>query len=98
MTRQDGNNLPGALRTFLAACVEAGTTDTNILAERLCVTPGTVYTYFNRLFAALGVRNRTDLILKAHRLGLADLPQGGNRASAGPEPGSPHDDETDTRG
>jgi DNA-binding NarL/FixJ family response regulator len=78
--------LPAQLRSRLGSqlssreieivrCVAAGLRNAEV-AERLSIVEGTVKTHLNNIFQKLGIRDRVELALYAHRVGLAEAPRG----------------------
>jgi len=56
-------------------CVAAGLRNAEV-AERLSIGESTVKTHLNNIFQKLGIRDRVELALYAHRVGLAEGPRG----------------------
>ena len=60
--------------TQIIRCVAAGLRNAEV-AERLSIGESTVKTHLNSIFQKLGIRDRVELALYAHRVGLADAPR-----------------------
>lgn len=63
--------------TEIVRCVAAGLRNAEV-AQRLSIEESTVKTHLNKIFQKLGIRDRVELALYAHRVGLAE-PLRGNR-------------------
>jgi DNA-binding NarL/FixJ family response regulator len=61
--------------TEIIRCVAAGLRNAEV-AEQLSIGESTVKTHLNNIFQKLGIRDRVELALYAHRVGLADAPRG----------------------
>ncbi|HKM99746.1 MAG TPA: response regulator transcription factor [Candidatus Binataceae bacterium] len=61
--------------TEVIRCVAAGLRNAEV-AERLSIGESTVKTHLNNIFQKLGIRDRVELALYAHRVGLAEGPRG----------------------
>jgi len=61
--------------TEIIRCVAAGLRNAEV-AERLSIGESTVKTHLNNIFQKLGIRDRVELALYAHRVGLAEGPRG----------------------
>ncbi len=61
--------------TEIIRCVAAGLRNAEV-AERLLIGESTVKTHLNNIFQKLGIRDRVELALYAHRVGLAEGPRG----------------------
>jgi DNA-binding NarL/FixJ family response regulator len=61
--------------TEIIRCVAAGLRNAEV-AEQLSIGESTVKTHLNNIFQKLGVRDRVELALYAHRAGLAEAPRG----------------------
>jgi DNA-binding NarL/FixJ family response regulator len=61
--------------TEIARCVAAGLRNAEV-AQRLSIGESTVKTHLNNIFHKLGIRDRVELALYAHRAGLAEAPRG----------------------
>jgi DNA-binding NarL/FixJ family response regulator len=61
--------------TEIISCVAAGLRNAEV-AERLSIGESTVKTHLNNIFQKLGIRDRVELALYAHRAGLAEAPRG----------------------
>ena len=61
--------------TEIISCVAAGLRNAEV-AERLSIGESTVKTHLNNIFQKLGIRDRVELALYAHRVGLAEVPRG----------------------
>jgi DNA-binding NarL/FixJ family response regulator len=60
--------------TEIVRCVAAGLRNAEV-AERLLIGESTVKTHLNNIFQKLGIRDRVELALYAHRVGLAEAPR-----------------------
>jgi DNA-binding NarL/FixJ family response regulator len=60
--------------TEIIRCVAAGLRNAEV-AERLSIGESTVKTHLNNIFQKLGIRDRVELALYAHRVGLAEAPR-----------------------
>jgi DNA-binding NarL/FixJ family response regulator len=60
--------------TEIVRCVAAGLRNAEV-AERLSIGESTVKTHLNNIFQKLGIRDRVELALYAHRVGLAEAPR-----------------------
>ena len=60
--------------TEIIRCVAAGLRNAEV-AERLSIGESTVKTHLNNIFHKLGIRDRVELALYAHRAGLAEAPR-----------------------
>ena len=60
--------------TEIARCVAAGLRNAEV-AERLSIVESTVKTHLNNIFQKLGIRDRVELALYAHRVGVAKPPR-----------------------
>jgi two-component system nitrate/nitrite response regulator NarL len=61
--------------TEVVRCVAAGLRNAEV-ARRLSIRESTVKTHLNKIFQKLGIRDRVELALYAHRVGLAEAPRG----------------------
>jgi DNA-binding NarL/FixJ family response regulator len=61
--------------TEIIRCVAAGLRNAEV-AEHLSIGESTVKTHLNNIFQKLGIRDRVELALYAHRVGLAEAPRG----------------------
>jgi DNA-binding NarL/FixJ family response regulator len=61
--------------TEIIRCVAAGLRNAEV-AEHLSIGESTVKTHLNNIFQKLGIRDRVELALYAHRVGLAETPRG----------------------
>jgi DNA-binding NarL/FixJ family response regulator len=61
--------------TEIIRCVAAGLRNAEV-AERLSIGESTVKTHLNNIFQKLGIRDRVELALYAHRVGLAEATRG----------------------
>jgi DNA-binding NarL/FixJ family response regulator len=69
---------PGQLsnrETEVIRCVAVGLRNAEV-AARLSISESTVKTHLNNIFQKLGIRDRVELALYAHRVGLAEGPRG----------------------
>jgi DNA-binding NarL/FixJ family response regulator len=57
----------------IIGCVAVGLRNAEV-AERLSIAESTVKTHLNNIFQKLGIRDRVELALYAHRVGLAEAP------------------------
>ena len=60
--------------TEIIRCVAAGLRNAEV-AQRLVIGESTVKTHLNNIFHKLGIRDRVELALYAHRVGLAGAPR-----------------------
>lgn len=58
----------------IIGCVAVGLRNAEV-AERLSIGESTVKTHLNNIFQKLGIRDRVELALYAHRVGLAEAPR-----------------------
>lgn len=63
--------------TEIIRCVAAGLRNAEV-AQQLSIGESTVKTHLNNIFQKLGIRDRVELALYAHRIGLAEPPRGKN--------------------
>jgi len=61
--------------TQIIRCVAAGLRNAEV-AEQLSISESTVKTHLNSIFQKLGIRDRVELALYAHRVGLTGAPRG----------------------
>lgn len=71
--RSPAENQLSERETEIIRCVAMGLRNAEV-AERLSIGESTVKTHLNNIFRKLGVRDRVELALYAHRIGLADAP------------------------
>jgi DNA-binding NarL/FixJ family response regulator len=69
-----GNQLSNR-ETEIVRYVAAGLRNAEV-AQRLSIGESTVKTHLNNIFQKLGIRDRVELALYAHRVGLAEAPRG----------------------
>jgi DNA-binding NarL/FixJ family response regulator len=60
--------------TEIVRCVASGMRNAEV-AKRLSIGESTVKTHLNNIFQKLGIRDRVELALYAHRIGLAEAPR-----------------------
>ena len=73
--RSPARNQLSNRETEIISCVAAGLRNAEV-AERLSIGESTVKTHLNNIFQKLGIRDRVELALYAHRVGLAEVPRG----------------------
>jgi len=73
--RSSGRSQLSNRETEVIRCVAAGLRNAEV-AERLSIGESTVKTHLNNIFQKLGIRDRVELALYAHRVGLAEGPRG----------------------
>lgn len=73
--RSPGGSQLSYRETEIVRCVAAGLRNAEV-AERLSIGESTVKTHLNNIFQKLGIRDRVELALYAHRVGLAEAPRG----------------------
>jgi DNA-binding NarL/FixJ family response regulator len=59
--------------TEIVRCIASGMRNAEV-AKRLSIGESTVKTHLNNIFQKLGIRDRVELALYAHRSGLAEAP------------------------
>jgi len=72
--RSPGSQLSNR-ETQIIRCVAAGLRNAEV-AEQLSISESTVKTHLNSIFQKLGIRDRVELALYAHRVGLTGAPRG----------------------
>lgn len=80
-----GCPLRPALLRVLAAAAQFQTTETDVLAERLCLAPETVHGYFSQACQTMEVRDRGTAVLVALGRGWVQMP---GTAQAAPAAGA----------
>jgi NarL family two-component system response regulator LiaR len=60
--------------TEIIRCVGVGLRNAEV-AKQLSIGESTVKTHLNNIFHKLGIRDRVELALYAHRVGLAEVPR-----------------------
>ncbi|HSR58413.1 MAG TPA: response regulator transcription factor [Candidatus Binataceae bacterium] len=73
--RSPSSNQLSNRETEIIRCVAAGLRNAEV-AEHLSIGESTVKTHLNNIFQKLGIRDRVELALYAHRVGLAEAPRG----------------------
>ncbi len=73
--RSSGRSQLSNRETEVIRCVAAGLRNAEV-AERLSIGESTVKTHLNNIFQKLGIRDRVELALYAHRVGLAEGSRG----------------------
>jgi DNA-binding NarL/FixJ family response regulator len=73
--RSPASNQLSNRETEITRCVAAGLRNAEV-AQRLSIGESTVKTHLNNIFHKLGIRDRVELALYAHRAGLAEAPRG----------------------
>jgi len=66
----------------LALCAEGRTTASS--ARRLGISPRTVHKHLENAYRKMGVRDRLSAVLRAHAVGVLELPADGDRSHRGP--------------
>lgn len=68
--QSQGKRLTPALYTLLETCLEMKTTNTKVLAARLCRSPATIRTEFQRILTFMDVHCRYEALRRAEENGL----------------------------
>jgi two-component system, NarL family, response regulator LiaR len=74
LLRSPSRNQLSNRETEIIRCVAAGLRNAEV-AKRLSIGESTVKMHLNNIFQKLGIRDRVELALYAHRVGLAETPR-----------------------
>jgi DNA-binding NarL/FixJ family response regulator len=74
LLRSPARNQLSHRETEIIRCVATGLRNAEV-AKRLSIGESTVKTHLNNIFQKLGIRDRVELALYAHRVGLAETPR-----------------------